>query len=433
MTQNYLTGITPDNISGILFALEGIKNVVTLLNGPTGCKYYHSSYSDRLYPRRSNPGFLAAGDEWYFNQPRVPCTYLDRKDYVYGSREKLLEGLSFLQEHTPFDLLCVVNSPGAALIGDDLEGILRPVIGDKPLVTVQTPGYSGDVFQGYERGVLSLLQQLRSMQKEETPEPRTVNLLGLSIYQYYHDGDLAEMRRMLALCGIKVHCSLCCNSSLEEILSLKKASLNIVLRPEYGAQTAQYLERELGIPYYICDTAPIGFMAAESMMQDICTMLSCDSSALIEESHKARAVAYCHISRLNTLSGLPRGVTYSLVGTTSETCGYIDFLSGYLGMALTSCTLLGTPYQASRDALTHILNSWHCADAPKTDLLANPGEVVLADGNTIARLKLSGHRFTGIENAEPGIGYVHVIPKTHIGINGALYLLEQVLNALDFA
>ncbi len=447
MTQNYLTDITPDNISGILFALEGIDKVVTLLNGPTGCKYFHSSYSERLYPRRINPDFMDAGDEWFFNQPRVPCTYLDRKDYVYGSKEKLKEGVAFLKEHTHMDLLCVVNSPGAALIGDDLAGILEPLTKDIPLVTIQTPGFSGDIFQGHEKGVIELLRCLEKegLQKDCPSENRTVNLLGLSIYQYYHEGDLAELKRLLSLCGIKVHCSLCCGSSLEEITSLKKAALNIVIRSEYGIQTADYLEKTLGIPYYVCDSAPIGFSATSHMIREISSLLGADSSPYVEECNKSRARAYQYLYRLNSLAGLPQGVSYSLVGAVSEVSGYTDFLTNYLGMAPRSILLQGketdkntlkaskkhTDNTALRKLFANLENC-HCENALTTDILEYPGEIVLADGNTIAKLKLKKHSFTGIENSEPGIGYVHVLPKTHLGLQGALYLLEQVINGLDF-
>ena len=43
---------------------------------------------------------------------------------------------------------------------------------------------------------------------------------------------------------------------------------------------------------------------------------------------------------------------------------------------------------------------------------------------------LSGRRFCGIEIRLPGMGYIDLVPKTHLGIRGALFLIEQVLNGL---
>ena len=98
MTENYLTSITPDSFSGLIFGFEGVKNAVVLLNGPTGCKYYHSSTVDNQCLCQSEFDPLNYSELWYFGQPRVPCTSIDKRDYVYGSRDKLTEALSFIRK-----------------------------------------------------------------------------------------------------------------------------------------------------------------------------------------------------------------------------------------------------------------------------------------------------------------------------------------------
>ena len=114
MINTYLTNITPDSISGIIFAFEGLKDTVVLLNGPTGCKFYHSATSDNQMIRRQEFDPLNYPPIWYFGQPRVPCSFLDKRDYVYGSGEKIREGIEFLRSRLSFARLIVVNSPGAA-------------------------------------------------------------------------------------------------------------------------------------------------------------------------------------------------------------------------------------------------------------------------------------------------------------------------------
>ena len=125
MTENYLTSITPDSMSGLVFAFEGISKGLVLMNGPTGCKFYHSATSDNQMIRQPEFDPLEYPEFWYFGQPRVPSTFLDRRDYVYGSEDKLSEVITFLEKEIDFDLLAIVNTPGAALIGDDIERIVR--------------------------------------------------------------------------------------------------------------------------------------------------------------------------------------------------------------------------------------------------------------------------------------------------------------------
>jgi len=102
MTNNCLKNITPDSFSGLVFAMEGIDNTVVLINGPTGCKFYHSAISDSQSIHQYEFDPLNFPEKFYFGQPRVPCTWLDSRDYVYGSTEKLTEALDFLCDNVSF-------------------------------------------------------------------------------------------------------------------------------------------------------------------------------------------------------------------------------------------------------------------------------------------------------------------------------------------
>jgi hypothetical protein len=85
-----------------------------------------------------------------------------------------------------------------------------------------------------------------------------------------------------------------------------------------------------------------------------------------------------------------------------------------------------------KSKLEAFLNERGLSDVLSHDIAEAESELVFANGATIARLKSAGRVFVGVENALPGIGYLDVIPKTHLGVNGALLLVEQVLNGLLF-
>ena len=59
-----------------------------------------------------------------------------------------------------FELLVIVNSPGASLIGDHLRKLADTVLKDRPCVILESLGYSQDFDTGYEEAVLELLKQL---------------------------------------------------------------------------------------------------------------------------------------------------------------------------------------------------------------------------------------------------------------------------------
>lgn len=434
--NDYLSTITPDSFSGIIFGLEGITDSLVILNGPTGCKYYHSATSDNQMIRQLALDPLNYQNNWFFGQPRVPCTSLDNGDYVYGSEEKLRELLEAVRDTTPFELVSIVNSPGASLIGDDLEGIARSVFGDsRQYVTIETPGFSSDTPHGHETAMTELLKQV-------PPEhglpvvPGRVNLLGLSLHQRNIMGDVREMRRLLELCGVDVGCVLCAGCTVADIRAIGAAELNVVVYPEYGLQTAQLLEREYGTPYVVL-CPPIGFKATERFVEETCSRLAAEGSSIdpepaLRDVKTARARAYAFISRVNSTSGLPKGVPYAVEGNCSELYAYVEFLTGYMGMLPASVQVLDPQSNGYIDELRTLLDGYGVSGAMDVPIDESGADVVLGSGNTIASLRLEDKKFCGIETAMPTIGYYDVVPKTFMGSRGTLQLVEMVLNALPF-
>ncbi|MEE0741293.1 MAG: nitrogenase component 1 [Emergencia sp.] len=440
MTNTYLTNITPDSFSGLLFGFEGIKHTVVLMNGPTGCKFYHSATSDNQSLRQMEFDPLNYPELWYFGQPRIPCTYLDKRDYVYGSKEKLTEAIKFLQDTLRFDLLVIVNSPGAALIGDDLQRIASTEIGDIPVITVETPGYSNHIWDGYSDACLRILNKFITKRigpsVSRSPSPiKKVNILGLSIFHKYFQGDILEIKRLLSLCGIEVGCILCCECTIDEIRQIPNADLNLVLDADYGLLSAQYLKEQYNMPYLECtDGLPIGFSAVERWIQDICCTLNLSSEKFITESEKARARAYIYLSRLNSLTGLPKGTAFAIHGTAAQCLSYTKFFVQYFGMTADSISIPAATQYDSSDVkeLRRFLRQHKMENAMDKYILHTDGKLVFADGNIIAKLKAHHHSFCGIEIGLPSLGYIDVIPKTHLGLSGSLLLCEQVINGMEF-
>ncbi len=532
MTEPYLKNITPDSLSGLIFGFQGIRNALVILNGPTGCKFYHSITAENQSVEKDDYDTLNWPDEWFFGQRRVPCTYLDKRDYVYGSEDKLRDAVREVLSRVHTDVLAVVNSPGAALIGDDLERIVRGALtacgyivdqnpnalwdqnrSDKQdpttdrghkgtpdklhenaadkgadsmgsaensrrivLITCQSPGWSRDIITGYREAARTVIDTFckdtdgaRGQEPEETYDQESsadnrsysangrqpsVNLLGLSIYQKYHAGDVAEIRRLFGLMGIRVNTALLCESTPDELRAVPDASLNVVIDPDWGLDSAEYLKEKFGTPYVVSEYGyPVGFKAMEHLILDVCGSISsaapssdhdggtADTSctggkaepdiaavspqtALIE-LERARAKAYVHLARISSLTGLPKGTRFSVFGDPALKRGYSAFLTEYLGMRNVENGFddQEDPRGAENDG---------CGGSQDGRAAEPCPEIVLADGNTIARMKAEGKRFSGIEISLPSIGYIDVIDKTHLGAAGGLFLIEQILNSFRY-
>lgn len=432
----YSRNISADSLTGTLFALEGLRKSAVILNGPTGCKFYHSAISDYQFPRQTAFDPLNYPRAFYFGQPRVPSTYLDSYDYVYGSKDKLDSLLDFIRDKD-HALVAIVNSPGAALIGDDLEGIASKKLSGTPVLTVESPGFSEGFYKGFGETLIRLLKQLPL--SEAPKKKRSVNLIGVSIYNKYFRGDIAEIKRLLALCGIETNCVLCADTGLGEVQRLPRAALNVVLYPELGLDIARYLEETWHMPYFLFDKGlPIGFDLTGEFVEGVCRSLYGDVFSpdimedFIEEQEKGRADAYIHISRLHSLTGLPRGTTFAIEGPSSGLYAYTDFLLNYMGMVPNVlCSTEGDPRLFSHK-LSGLLEGHGLEQALGRNIYETQSDLVFSSGDTISQLKLKNHIFSGIETELPSLGYIDVLPKTHLGIQGALLLTEQILNGMIF-
>ena len=115
--------LDPDGFIGTLLAIEGIADARAVMNGPTGCRGNPAYFSDRHFPRQNSLNRRSFEEPFFFGQSRIPCTYLDRDDYIMGSADKIRAVLPLVADKGD-TFLAVVNSPGASLIGDDIDRFL---------------------------------------------------------------------------------------------------------------------------------------------------------------------------------------------------------------------------------------------------------------------------------------------------------------------
>lgn len=425
---------SPDAFTGSILAVEGIRDAAVILNGPTGCKLYHSFLSDRQFPRESSHDPLAFQDEFYFGQPRVPCTCLDGEDYIRGSLEKFERALTAIVAKEK-GLLMVINSPGASLVGDDLEsGIKKAGLQDRCFV-VENPGFSLPAARGFENVALALLEHLKirltSGPLTLSNSKKKVNLIGLSLLHKHWEGSVAEMKRLLAFLDLEVGAVFLAGTTLDELRESGDAACNIVLFPEYGRRIAEWYRERFGIPAVFSPLgAPLGFDATESLLREVAAVLDLDPAPALAEVRKARQASYRHISRFHSYSGLPKGASFSIRADSSLAFPLTHWLYSYLGMAPLAVKLLPGSDSEAAESLRVFLEEKGFNEALDRDLSLESADIAFADGPTLQLLKAKGCCKSGIEIALPEEGYIHIIPKTYLGVSGALLFLEEIINGL---
>lgn len=128
--------------------------------------------------------------------------------------------------------------------------------------------------------------------------------------------------------------------------------------------------------------------------------------------------------------GLPAGALFAVQGSLSQVYTLSRFFMEYLGMIPDCLSVTEGSEPALREQLNTLLQKYRAGQPEQKDILDTRAELVFGDGNTIAALKTRKQAFCGIEISQPGMGYTDVLPKTQTGIQGSLFLIEQVLNGL---
>jgi nitrogenase molybdenum-iron protein alpha/beta subunit len=300
-------------------------------------------------------------------------------------------------------------------------------------VVVEGAGFSDTAAEGFQQALMAALE---SISPDPLPiMPQAVNLVGVSIQHRHWEGSLAELRRLLGLCGVQVGSVLSAGATVSELRNLRSARCNVVVYNEYGDGLARWLEGRCGMPYLALDGAPIGFEATERWVRSVASQVGADPTPAVEAIVDARRRAYPILARWSGLTGLPKGVTFGIHADASIALPLTQWLYAYLGMIPVAVTV-----KPSRDArpskrLQEYLDEIDCAGACHTTMEDAAPELVIADEHLVMLMRESarsrGAPIVGISLSDGET--VDVIPKSLLGARGALYLVEQIINGLDRA
>ena len=448
MTNQYLRNITADYITGTVSACEGIKDSLVLLNGPLGCRFYHGYASGQSIIKESElwnlRGELALENamddklirsQYFAGTPQIPGTNLRYEDNIFGTREQLHRALSDIFAERKYTVLTVIQTPGTSLLGEELAEELLKISRTygTPCLFIESPHFSDNAYIGYDESTVKLLELLITGEwncsvKKKRP---AVNIFGFHSYEKYLEGDVNEVMRLLSLCGIDVNCVVGANCSLERFQSIPSADANIVFSPERCHETTRYLCEKFSIPVFDFGCVPVGFALTEKFVREISEFLHTDCAPALEDIERARARAFYYIARHMGAKGFPKDLRYAVEGEFSLLYAYVDYISGYLGIKpLCIHPLYIGCFDGAKKKLEYTLRQIHAEEALNYDISKVKDAIMLGSANTILAVTAYSQNIYGIETANPSSGYINVVPKTHLGCAGALFLLEQILNGV---
>ena len=245
----------PSDRMGIIWNLLNIKEGVVLEYGPAGTTHFSMS----LY-----------GELGVDAPERLFTTHIGEEDIVMGDTTRLEKALLEIDEAYSPKVIFVVASSITSIIGTDLKGICNYMQKrvNAHLIPVEQGGFRGDYSVGIQF-VQSLLAE--EFPKRRETEPKTYNLLGVSLGSYRMRSDIVEIQDLLEKAfGWKRKTCFCYDTSVQQIEDSGNAKINIVLRPE-AVEAAKIMKKNCDIPWVL--GTPYGYLGTLLWIEKIANII----------------------------------------------------------------------------------------------------------------------------------------------------------------
>ena len=308
-------------LGGALATLTSLPRVIPIIHGAQGC-------GGQLTNSYAYGGYLGVG---YCGGASLPSSNVSEREIIFGGADRLKKEIEAAYEVMDGDLFVVVTSCMTDLIGDDVEAVLNEVEKpDSPLVYIDTGGFKGNSYYGYDIVIQGLFEQFIPVQEKK--DPKLVNLLGLvPAYDPFFRGDLEEVRRILSLIGVKATTFLTPDQTIEDVKNAGKASLNILLSPVHGLKAVESAKNIHGIDY-IVENLPIGSNASVKFALDVAEKLGIDREFAEKALQNEVDRYYQYVDRATDVIADTDFQNYAVViNNSTEALPYTLFLDNEIG------------------------------------------------------------------------------------------------------
>ena len=252
------------------YVINGIRHVVPLVHGPTGCPLWVSDF----VRTRECCEFRGVPLE------PIACTSLDESNIIYGGEGKLLEAVKEADKRYHPDLIVILSCCCSGIIGDDVESVAREA--EKSVncrvLALRSEGFGGDFRSGYE-DAFKVIMDL--MEPPKRKRKGTINIIGArwgpTLTEF--NQDLDEITRLLDEVGIKVNAIIAGGCTVEEIRRAREVELNASWCYDWGQKLGDLIEERFGIPYSRTGL-PYGLKATEEWLLGVAQPLGMEKQAL---------------------------------------------------------------------------------------------------------------------------------------------------------
>lgn len=250
---------------GTLRVASSFKNVHAIMHAPLGDDYFNVMRSMLERERDFTP---------------VTASIVDRHVLARGSQEKVVDNITRKDKEERPDLIVLTPTCTSSILQEDLQNFVdrASTSSSSDVILADVNHYRVNELQAADRTLEQVVRYYldKARRQSNLNQPMTdvpsVNIIGIFTLGFHNQHDCRELKRLLKDLGIQVNEVIPEGGSVENLRNLPKAWLNLVPYREVGLMTAQYLEKEFGMPYVA--TTPMGLVATAEFVRQIQTEIN---------------------------------------------------------------------------------------------------------------------------------------------------------------
>ena len=412
-------------LHGALQVIGAIEGAIPVLHSTAGCGAQHFLGVNRLD---------ASGET--FGAPPVSSSNISEKHVVFGGGSRLREQLKNTIKVVEGELYFIVTGCSTEMVGDDIPAMAKEGREqDFPVIYANTPGFRGDVHQGYQLAIKALIEQLPALGKAvEAPSKGVVNIWGIVPHQDpFWSGNLEELGRLLKGIGLEPNLLFGYGQGVPSWQKLPDALLNIVVSV-WGDGTAKLLEERYGTPLLAVEGLPVGAAAAR-LLRAVSDRLALDqqrTELFIQSEEKRLHTSLGALADTYYRAGFQR--EFALIGESAQVVGVSEFLTGTLGLVPRTLVITDNPPEYAREVLSTLLKGLVHGD--RTELYFSEDHAEITDLVFLGAAELVlGSALEKSVALELGVPFLQisfpvadrvVLNRCYAGYRGAATLLEDL-------
>lgn len=328
-------------LAGAYSAALAVYGTVPVLHAGAGCGL------GQLFGQHYAGGQNTGGQ---FGTTSTPCSCLIEEHVIFGGEDKLRNLIRTSQELLKGDLYAVISGCVPALIGDDVESVVKEFKGQAPIINIKTAGFAGNSYTGYEQFFEAVIDQLINAQPTQKG---LINIFGIVPNQHlFYKGDLEVIRQTLGKLGLQVNIIFTEENGLENLTMISAAELNIVVSLWNGHQIVNKLEEAFGIPYLEFSSVPIGPKQTSHFLRKVGEKLKFDSEWVERVIAKEEKIAYRRTEIIGDIlfNGLPH-IYYAVVADSNTAIGVAKYLTNEIGYLADIIIIADNPPEEAREKI----------------------------------------------------------------------------------